>query len=77
MQWGAAYSSFILAKQAGFDLEFQYSDQPLKPSNLYLMPSVNGMSAISRRRWLELLDKVHSGATLLLIACGLFAFSLY
>ena len=29
-QWGAAYSSFVLAKQAGFDLEFQYDDQPLK-----------------------------------------------
>ncbi len=65
-QWGAAYSSFILAKQAGFDLEFQYSDQPLKPSRLYLMPSVKGMSSMSRRFWLELLEAVRQGASLYL-----------
>ena len=62
--WGAAFSSFILAKQAGFDLEFQYADQPLKPANLYLMPSVRGMHAVSRRRWLALLERVHEGAVL-------------
>lgn len=64
--WGAAFSSFILAKQAGFDLEFQYADQPLKPASLYLMPSVRGMHAISRRRWLELLERVKEGAMLYL-----------
>ena len=64
--WGVAYSSFILAKQAGFDIEFQYADQPLKPAGLYLMPSVSGMHAISRRRWLELLERVHEGAVLYL-----------
>jgi hypothetical protein len=64
--WGVAFSSFILAKQAGFDLEFQYADQPLKPANLYLMPAVRGMHAISRRRWLELLKRVEEGATLYL-----------
>ena len=31
-QWGVAYSSFVLAKQAGFDIEFQYESQPLKDS---------------------------------------------
>jgi endo-1,4-beta-mannosidase len=64
--WGVAYSSFVLAKQAGFDLEFQYADQPLRPASLYLMPSVRGMHAISRRRWLELLGRVEAGATLYL-----------
>lgn len=64
--WGVAFSSFILAKQAGLDLEFQYADQPLKPADLYLMPSVRGMHAISRRRWLELLQRVADGATLYL-----------
>lgn len=63
-QWGAAFSSFILAKQAGFDLEFQHIDQPLKPARLYLLPSVSGFSAISRHRWLELLDEVKNGAVL-------------
>jgi hypothetical protein len=65
-QWAAAYSSFILAKQAGFELEFQHADQPLKPAQMYLVPSVSGMHSISRRRWLELLDAVQAGATLYL-----------
>ncbi len=63
-QWGAAYSSFVLAKQAGFDLIFQYQDQPLRAAELYLLPCVAGTSAIRRERWLELLDRVHRGATL-------------
>jgi hypothetical protein len=63
-QWGAAYSSFILAQQAGFDIQFQYMDQPLKPASLYLMPSVSGGSPCTRRFWLELLQRVKDGATL-------------
>lgn len=63
-QWGAAYSSYILAKQAGFDLEFQFSDQPIRPAGLYLLPSVCGQNAISRRRWFELLKRVKEGAVL-------------
>lgn len=62
--WGAAFSAFILAKQAGFDIEFQYSDQHLKPAELYIMPSVRSMFAITRRRWLALLERVQQGATL-------------
>ena len=63
-QWGAAYSTFILSKQAGFDLEFQFADQPIRPAALYLLPSVCGQSAIPRRRWLDLLERVKEGAVL-------------
>jgi len=63
-QWGAAYSSFVLAKQAGFDLEFQYDDQPLKPTSLYLVPSVSGGGNMSRRTWQALLERARNGATL-------------
>lgn len=62
--WGAAFSAYVLAKQAGFDLEFQFSDQPIREAGLYLLPSVKGQTSITRRRWLELLDKVHHGASL-------------
>ncbi|HCE45976.1 MAG TPA: beta-mannanase [Lentisphaeria bacterium] len=65
-QWGAAYGSFILAKQAGFDIEFQYADQPLKDSKLYMVPSASGMHSMFRIKWHELLDKVKAGATLYL-----------
>ena len=47
--------------QAGFDLAFQYADQPLKPAALYLLPCVGGNTAIPRRRWLELLERVQQG----------------
>lgn len=41
-QWGVAYSSFILAKQAGFDIEFQHGSQSIKDAPLYILPSING-----------------------------------
>ena len=63
-QWAVAYSSFVLAKQAGFDIEFQYADQPLKDAPFYLLPCISGGRIIYRRRWLELLDRVKAGATL-------------
>ncbi len=62
--WGVAYSTFILAKQAKFDLTFQDAAQPLRDAPLYLLPSVSGAEPISRRRWLDLLEKVKAGATL-------------
>ena len=65
-QWAAAYGSFLLARQAGFDIEFQYADQPLKPSSLYLVPSVRGGGSFSRRFWLQLQDRVRAGASLYL-----------
>ncbi len=65
-QWGIAYASFILAKQAGFDLSFQYADQPLKDTSLYMLPSVSGGSPFSRRFWYALDERIQSGATLYL-----------
>jgi hypothetical protein len=65
-QWAIAYSTFILARQAGFDLEFQQGEQPLKEASLYIVPSVSGINVITRHRWLELLERVRSGAALYL-----------
>jgi len=62
--WATAFSSFILAKQAGFDLTFQYSDQPLREAGLYLLPSVSGGSPFTRRFWYALAERVQRGATL-------------
>jgi len=63
-QWGVAYSSFILAKQAGFDLEFQHANQPIKDAPLYILPSIKGLSLMNRADWLSILDKVKEGAIL-------------
>jgi hypothetical protein len=62
--WGVAYATFILAKQAGFDVEFQYHDQPLREAALYLLPSINGLEILDRRLLLALLERVEAGATL-------------
>lgn len=62
--WGVAFSSFILAKQAGFDIDFQFEDQPLKDAMLYMVPNICGSSGIPKYRWKELLNKVSAGATL-------------
>jgi endo-1,4-beta-mannosidase len=62
--WGVAYSAFTLATQAGFDLEFQLVDQPIKDAELYLLPSVDSSFAIPKSQWLELLERVWNGATL-------------
>ena len=63
-QWGVAYSAFVLAKQAGFDLEYQYEAQPLKPAQLYLLPCITGHQVVNRRNYLELMARVADGATL-------------
>jgi hypothetical protein len=64
--WAAAYGSFILAKQAGFDLEFQKAGQTLKDAPVYLVPSIGGGGGanINRADWLNLLEKVKQGASL-------------
>ena len=64
--WGAAYSSFVLAKQAGLELEFRYSDQELPDAPLYLLPCLNGMSPFTNRWWNGLLRRVREGADLYL-----------
>jgi hypothetical protein len=65
--WGAAYSSFVLAKQAGFEIEFQHASQPLRSARLYLLPSMRGGGPLSRRLWFELLRRVEQdGASLYL-----------
>jgi hypothetical protein len=62
--WAAAYTTFILAKQAGFDIQFQYADQPLKEADFYMLPSVKSSSAVPRHVWVELMKRVRNGATL-------------
>lgn len=62
--WAVAYSSFILSKQAGFDIEFQHEDQSLKDSQLYIIPCIKGVWGIRKHRWREILNKVAEGSTL-------------
>ncbi|TCC88745.1 beta-mannanase [Pedobacter frigiditerrae] len=62
--WAVAYSSYILAKQAGFDFSFQKAGQEIKDAPLYLLPSIKGIDAVYNDYWTKLLLKVSQGATL-------------
>ena len=63
-QWGVAYMTYCLAKQAGINLRFAYINEPLPDAKLYLLPSVNGTSCMSLERYTELREKVAAGAQL-------------
>ncbi|MGG1554688.1 glycoside hydrolase 5 family protein [Paenibacillus ferrarius] len=62
--WAAAAGAFMLAKQAGFDIEFRYEEQSLPDADFYLLPCVTGVAGVPKRRWEQLLDKARGGATL-------------
>ncbi len=51
-------------EQSGLTLCYMSPDQPLPPSDLYLMPSVAGTSVLPRETYLELPRRVQNGATL-------------
>lgn len=70
-QWGTASAAFVLAKQAGFDLQFRRRGQQLPDSALYLLPSISGHGALRGHEMDELLDRVDAGATLYVSASDL------
>lgn len=62
--WSAAYGSFMLAKQAGFDITYAWCEDEIPEASSYLLPSVSGYSYISRHVMLDLLERVRNGASL-------------
>lgn len=63
-QWAAAFSAFVLARQAGLDIVFRYIDQPIPESTCYLMPSLCSPEAVPNHIWLKILERVKNGAVL-------------
>lgn len=62
--WAAAFSSFVLAKQAHMDIVYQLDTQPLQDSPLYLVPSLTGTNGLPKQKMAELLERVQKGAVL-------------
>jgi hypothetical protein len=60
------WSAFMLAKQAGFDMRFQYVDEPLVDSALYVVPGICGANWSRNHEMQALLERVRAGATLYL-----------
>ena len=62
----ALRAAFMLAKQANFDVGFQYALDPIQDAPLYILPSISSHKAITKQRLEELLEKVEQGAVLYL-----------
>lgn len=58
------WSAFLLAKQNGFDVRFQYVNETFEKSDLYIVPGLRGACGIFREEYLGLLERVKEGATL-------------
>ena len=63
-QWGTAYMTYCLAKQAGLNLRFAWCEDELPDAKIYLMPSILSQQIMPRERYLELCRRVEKGATL-------------
>lgn len=63
--WAIAYMTYILSRQCG--LNFKFADAfsgKLPESNLYLMPSVNGIAVMHKETFDELKQRIFDGADL-------------
>lgn len=62
--WAVAYGSFILSKQAGFDIRFADGMKTIPHSDIYMLPCISG-DYVPKRTQNELLNRVYEeGATL-------------
>lgn len=69
-QWKVAYGAFLLALQAGFNVEFQYQTQPLKKADHYILPCIQSCSGIPKDLNFELQERIRNGAKLLITYGG-------
>ena len=68
--WKTAYGSYILSKQAGFEVEFcsmKYIDQ-LPESNFYIVPAIEGFCVMDLAKYQLLLQAAGNGATVVFTA---------
>ncbi|MBQ4070787.1 MAG: cellulase family glycosylhydrolase [Clostridia bacterium] len=63
-QWGIAFMTYVLARQAGLNLRFAYADDGIPDAGVYLLPSVNGIRVMDAKRYAELKARVADGAEL-------------
>lgn len=62
--WNQAYGAFLLAKQAGLDIEFAWCENELPESDAYFVPGLQLYIEPTKRLWDDLLGKVKNGASL-------------
>ena len=62
--WAAAFGSFMLAKQAGLDIDFAWCLDEIPDAKTYMLPSVCGGASLPKHFTDPLYEKVKNGATL-------------
>lgn len=63
-QWAVSYGAFLLAKQAGLDIQFCYCDDEIPEADVYMIPSAAGLTSIARHTMEVILSRVEKGAGL-------------
>lgn len=63
-QWGIAYMSHILAKQAGMNLRYAYIKDDIPKADVYMLPSVSGGKILPFEQLEIIRNRVEDGATL-------------
>ncbi len=64
--WCVGYGAFLMAKKAHMNLRFADCRKAIPESPVYIIPSVNGLKALPRRFWMDMIERVKNGATLYL-----------
>ena len=63
--WHIAVTSYILAKQAGIEMEFAYCEQKLPKAKMYIVPSICGWAPFGKELLDSLLERANDGSTVL------------
>lgn len=72
--WGVSYMAYSIARQAGLNLKFAYSEYEIPECEYYMLPSVCGDTPLPKRKYFELKERVFNGATLYVSNdCGYFS----
>lgn len=72
--WTIAYGTYMLARQAGFNLQFCYANDEIPISDLYILPSITGGEPIYKRCFQEVLKRVSKDGASLYISMDKKAF---
>ncbi|MEK6794752.1 MAG: beta-galactosidase trimerization domain-containing protein [Spirochaetota bacterium] len=65
-KWTLFYNAFVLAKQAGLEVDFIYPHDALEKYDLLICPSIAGHSNYFATNWNRIMKRAHDGATIFL-----------
>lgn len=66
--WEQSYGTFLLAKQAGIDVEFMWAEKELPKTNAYIVPGLQLYVEPTKRLWNDILNRVYNNGANLYIS---------